>query len=78
VDSAGVPADLLTPFAAETRISDWARAYIAHAEALGILEHGHMVMDTGQGLAFDAKAQTIRAEAAETVYRMLTNKTAGK
>ena len=78
VDSAVVSAVMLAPFAAETRISDWARAYIAHAEALGILEHGHMAIDTSQGLAFDAQAPAVRAEAAETVYRMLANKLAGK
>lgn len=77
-DPAGTPAALLAPFAAETRISDWARAYVAQAEVLGILEHGHMVIDTGTGLAFDAEAQTIRAEAAETVYRMLAKNPAGK
>ncbi len=77
-DPEGTPAALLAPFAAETRISDWARAYVAQAEALGILEHGHMVTDTGKGLAFDAEAQTIRVEAAETVYRMLAGKPAGK
>lgn len=71
VDAGAVTDDLLAPFAAENRISDWARAYVAHAEDLGILEHGHMVTETGQGLAFDAQGQTSRAEAAMTVYLML-------
>lgn len=71
VNAQAVPQELLAPFGGESRISDWARAYVAHAEDLGILEHGHMVTETGQGLAFDAQGQTSRAEAAMTVYLML-------
>lgn len=66
-----VSADLLAPFANETRISDWARGYVAYAEHLGLLEHGHMIVEVNGGLAIDANGQTVRAEAAMAVYRML-------
>ena len=71
LDNGGADADLPVPFTGETRISDWARAYVYLAENLGLLEHGHMVMETQQGLSFDAEMQASRAEAAFTVYRML-------
>lgn len=71
VETGNVAADLLAPFATEARISDWARVYVCHAEKMGLLEHGHMVLETGTGLSFDAQAQASRAEAAMTVYRML-------
>jgi hypothetical protein len=71
VEAGDVSADLLVPFAGESRISDWARIYVAHAEYRGILEHGHLVMESNQGLLFDAQEQAARAEAAVTVYRML-------
>lgn len=64
-------ADLLAPFAGETRISDWARVNVCQAERLGLLEHGHMVTENGQGLAFDAQQQASRAEAAFTIHAML-------
>lgn len=63
--------DMQDPFINETRISDWARGYVARAENLGILEHGHLVRETSQGLSFDALREANRAEAAVTVYRML-------
>lgn len=71
VETGNGSADLLAPFADETRISDWARAYVCHAEKIGLLEHGHMVLETGSGLSFDAEKQASRAEAAMTIYRML-------
>lgn len=64
-------AELLAPFAGETRISDWARVNVCQAERLGLLEHGHMVTENGQGLAFDAQQQASRAEAAFTIHAML-------
>jgi hypothetical protein len=69
--SEGADADLQTPFKGETKISDWARTYVYQAESLGLLEHGHMVLESGPGLSFDAEMQASRAEAAFTVYRML-------
>lgn len=72
--AADVPAELLKPFAQESRISDWGRAYVAYAESLGILEHGHMARETTTGLSLDALGQTNRAEAAVTVYRMVQSK----
>lgn len=62
--------ELLAPFASESRISDWARSYVAQAEALGILEHGHMVTEKNNGLFLDARGSSTRAEAAVTVYLM--------
>jgi len=64
-------ANLPAPFTGETRISDWARTYVYQAESLGLLEHGYMVLETAQGLSFNAEMQANRAEAAFTVYRML-------
>jgi len=64
-------AELLAPFAGENRISDWARVAVCQAERLRLLEHGHMVTETGQGLAFDAQQQASRAEAAFTIHAML-------
>ncbi len=66
-----IPAELLRPLACENRISDWARPYAAYAENLGILEHGHMALETGSGLFFNAREQASRAEAAMTLYLML-------
>lgn len=66
-----VSAELLKPFESENRISDWARVYIASAESLGVLEHGHIAVKTNSGLAIDAKSPASRAEAAMTVYLML-------
>ncbi|MGI6727039.1 MAG: S-layer homology domain-containing protein [Anaerovoracaceae bacterium] len=74
VDTGAVDAAILAPFSTETRISDWARGYVAYAEKLGLLEHGHMAIENGNKLSFDARKQAIRAEAAETVYRMVTVK----
>lgn len=74
LDSENVAEELLAPFASEGRISDWARGYVAYAEHLGILEHGHMVKETDSGLSFDAQRPTARAEAAVTVYLMLKQK----
>ena len=64
----------LAAFAGESRISDWARAYVAQAEKSGLLEHGHLVMETNAGFSFDAQQATTRAEAAVTVFRMLKQK----
>lgn len=67
--------ELLSPFAAETRVSDWARPYLANAEAMKILEHGHIAVETGSGgLAINAQAQANRAEAAATIYLILERK----
>jgi hypothetical protein len=71
VTADSVSPDLLAPFYCETRISDWARGYLAWAEKLKLLEHGHMVTESSKGLTLDALAPTARAEAAVTVYNML-------
>lgn len=75
VTSDSISPDLLAPFYCETRVSDWARGYLACAENLGILEHGHMVVETDKGLSLNAQAPATRAEAAVAVYRMLDPKT---
>lgn len=66
---------LLTPFASETRISAWALNYVALAESLGLLEHGHMAMEQKDGsqtkLTFDGKGTANRAEAAYVMYQMI-------
>jgi hypothetical protein len=71
LDNEGAEADLPATFTGETRISDWARTYVYQAESLGLLEHGYMVLETEQGLSFDAEMQANRAEAAFTIYHML-------
>lgn len=60
----------LVPFAAESRISDWAKGFVVRAEEAGIIEHGHMAVETAEGLVYDAQAPASRAEAAVTVYLM--------
>lgn len=75
IDAARVEKELLVPFGQESRISEWARGYIAYAEHLGILEHGNIARETGGGLVFDGQSTASRAEAAVTVYRMLEHKT---
>lgn len=71
VEAGAMSAESLASFSRETRISDWARGYVAQAEDLGILEHGHMVTETTNGFSFDAQGPTARAEAAVTIYRFL-------
>lgn len=66
-----VDQSILKPFINETRISDWARGYVAYAESIGLLEHGHMAEIRVDGISFDARKQASRADAALTVYRML-------
>lgn len=70
-------AAVLAPFTKESRISDWARSYVALAEHAGLLEHGHLVVESKEGCAIDAQGASNRAEAAITVYRMLQSQ-AGK
>lgn len=60
----------LVPFAAESRISDWAKGFVVRAEEAGIIEHGHMAVETAEGLVYDAQSPASRAEAAVTVYLM--------
>ncbi|GAB1476107.1 hypothetical protein MASR2M70_09390 [Bacillota bacterium] len=63
--------NILEAFSKTSLLSPWAELNIAKAEKMGILEHGHFVLDTGGKLAFDAKRQASRAEAAVTVYKLL-------
>ncbi|MDD3350822.1 MAG: S-layer homology domain-containing protein, partial [Eubacteriales bacterium] len=64
-DPAGsVTQEQLKPFAAEKRISNWALPYVAWAESLGLIEHGHMAMETAEGLSYNSQQKALRAEAA--------------
>ena len=63
--------EILKGFTGQTRISSWARPYVALAEDMGILEHGHMVIESAQGAMLDAQKVATRAEAAVTVYKLL-------
>ncbi|NLT47005.1 MAG: hypothetical protein GXX92_01195 [Clostridiales bacterium] len=65
--------EILKKFSGQSRISSWARAHVALAEDIGILEHGHMVIDSAQGAILDAQKAAARAEAAVTVYKLLDN-----
>ncbi|HCF50622.1 MAG TPA: hypothetical protein DER60_10085 [Syntrophomonas sp.] len=67
VENETVSAELLRPFEDEARISDWARPYLAHAEDKEIVEHGHLAVESGPGLAMDAQGVANRAEAAVTI-----------
>lgn len=71
INDGDVSDDLLAVFADESRISDWARGYVAYAENMGIIEHGNMAVETDKGLLFDGQKTTVRAEAAMTIYLML-------
>lgn len=64
-------ANILEGFDETSHISPWAELYVAKAEKMGILEHGHLVLDTGGKSSFDAKRRASRAEAAVTVYKLL-------
>lgn len=68
--------ELPASFATASRISEWAWPLVVQAEILGLLEHGHVVMDTADGLLIDAQQPAARAEAAAIVWRMLGKKNA--
>lgn len=63
--------EVISSFTNQTQISAWARSYVAAAENVGILEHGHLVLVSASGLTFDARKEASRAEAAITVHKML-------
>ncbi len=63
--------EILKNFSGQTRISSWARAHVALAEDMGILEHGHIVIESEKGDTLDAQKAAVRAEAAVTVYKLL-------
>ncbi len=76
IDSANLsPAEadvILGAFSDKSKISSWAKAAVARAEQLNIVEHGHIVTELEGRPYFDATALASRAEAAVTVYRMLS------
>lgn len=53
------------------RTTEWAVGYIALAEKLGLLEHGHFAVSENNLLSIDGVRPSNRGEAAEIVYRML-------
>ncbi len=59
--------NLIAAFAKETRISTWARPYIAYAQHRGLLEQGHLVKANEQGFFINGTQNANRAEAAVTL-----------
>lgn len=58
-------------FDSSSNISIWAKGYVEIAETLGLLEHGHIVVDMNGKPTIDGKSFTSRGESAVTVEKML-------
>ena len=67
-------ASYLSQFASLSRISTWAYGYVALAEQLGLIEHGHIITTSGGKLSFDGMRSVTRAEAADMIWRMMGNR----
>lgn len=66
---------VLESFSPNSKISDWAKPYVAAAEQMSIIEHGNIIIESLEGLVLDAQKHASRAEAAVTVYKLINEVT---
>lgn len=62
---------ILQKFSSKSKISDWAKGFVATASQMGIIEYGHIITESAEGPVLNAQKQASRAEAAVTVYRLI-------